>query len=102
MKFEFPNTKELKARFTNKQIKLDGEVISIDQFKQLNLDGAISLPDFLCQQTDLHLIGLCKILGVEADDMATSNIPKLNAVFSGKQILRMSKREFFVLNKQII
>lgn len=45
----------------------------------------------------MFTINLCQWLGVEADDMATTNIKSLTKLFEDKKILRMSKKEIFVI-----
>ncbi len=99
MNIEFPSSKEIKARIANKQVKLDGETITFDQYKNLDLNSAVHLGDYLYKHATPQIINLYKILGIDSDDIATTNIPALKQIFKNKQILRLSKKDLFVLNK---
>lgn len=90
-------TSELKQRIGNKQIRLNDEPITIDNWRTLKLETAEPLGDFISSHPECDVIlRLGKIYDV--DCLADCNSPKLQEVFGGKGILRISKKEVFVIN----
>lgn len=88
---------EIKQRIANRQIKLNDEPITIDIWRTLKLETAEPLGDFIANHPNCGVIlRLGKIYDV--DCLADCNSPKLQKIFKGKSILRISKKEVFVIN----
>ena len=87
---------ELKQRIANKQITLDGEPLSFQAYKALCLDNAVELGDFLFHvsltQTQKFWLSL-----FNTEDWATTNVPCLQEIFGKRQILKISKKKYYVI-----
>ena len=95
-------TTELKQRFANKQVRLNDEPITIDIWRTLKLDTAIEYGDWLFNTITKNpefkqTLSICRMMW-EPDQMADTNSPKLQKIFNGKAILRLSKKEVFVID----
>lgn len=88
---------EIKQRIANRQIKLNDEPITIDIWRTLKLETVDPLGGFIANHPKCSVIlRLGKIY--DADCLADTNSPKLREIFNGKSILRISKKEVFVIN----
>lgn len=93
---------EIKSRFKNKQIKLDGEdVDNIDI--DINLNFIMDFGDFLsyiCNDRNLKIIYDAKmVLGLKVNELFGTNIPKLKELFDQFYCLTISKNEHYILIK---
>lgn len=90
---------DIKSRFKNKQMSLDGEVI--DQDIEINVqDELIDAGDFIFDHiaNDKNKIALCNIIGFE--NLFACNIESEFINFLKTfHVLRISKREVIVLKK---
>lgn len=86
---------ELRQRIANKQIRLNDEAIDLLTYRQLDLESAMDLGEWLFQTYHLRnetISGLLKIY--EPEIWADNNSPKLMEYFKGKAILRISKQRY--------
>ena len=91
---------ELRQRFANKQIKLNDDVIDMTTYRQLDLESAIPIEDWLVNNPNLSTIErLSKLYSI--DVMADCNSPILQEIFKGKAILRLSKKDIFIINENV-
>lgn len=88
---------EIKQRIANKQIKLNDAPIPIDIWRTLKLETVEPLGNFISNHPECNaILRLGKIYDV--DCLADCNSPKLQKIFKGKAILRISKKDVFVIN----
>jgi len=97
LKAEGLMSKDIKLRFANSQISLNGEVLKQD----------IDLPVESWQDAGSFLMTICvnpiwflqfKLLGVESFMGDTNISNELTRVLLNKAIIKFSKREFLILN----
>lgn len=89
---------EIKARINNKQVLLNGDPIDITQYRLLNLESAVDLGTWLTQPKHPNfgkIILLAQIYPL--DVMPVCNCKLLQQSFEGVSILRLSKKEVFVI-----
>jgi len=101
-----PTNKEIKVRIANGQIRLNDDLINFNTFRELKIDTAEELGNWLYLQLSKDKTGsvsktldMAHILGFEPEVMADTNFSPLQKLFKGKAILRMSKREWYVIDK---
>ena len=93
---------ELRNRIANKQIRLNDDPIDIVTYRQLNLESAQELGEWLFQTADTRdemIHNLLKAYDFEV--WADNNSPILMEYFKGKAILRVSKQKYhgtFIIN----
>ena len=88
---------ELRNRIANKQIRLNDEPIGLQTYRQLNLESAVELGEWLFNHPDFSTIArLSNIYSVEV--MADCNCIILQEIFKGKAILQISKKYKFIIN----
>ncbi len=94
-------TSELKSRLNSGQIKLNGEPITLPQYRELTLDSAIEFGEWLNNHPEFNTIQrLSKIYDV--DILCDTNSPVLQRIFLGKGLLRLSKKEIYIINKKAV
>lgn len=90
---------ELRQRIANKQIRLNDNPIDIVTYRQLDLESAEELGEWLFQthnSRDETIDILLKMYKPEV--WADNNCPKLMEHFRNKAILQISKKQKFIIN----
>lgn len=97
---QVPPSNELKSRIKSGLIKLNGDPITFDQFKGLNLESGVPLGDFLFDKMSKHkgTFNMARNLGFEVDVWADTNMKSLQEIFAGKAILRLSKKDVYLID----
>lgn len=106
MNIQLPHTKEVKNRIKSGQIRLNDDLIDFNTFRGLKLDTAVDLGEWLYDRLTKDKSGeahkaldIVSLLGFEPEVLADTNVPILQKFFKGKAILRMSKKELFVIDR---
>ena len=90
---------ELRQRIANKQIRLNDDPIDLQTYRQLDLESAEELGEWLFQthnSRDETIDILLKMY--ESEVWADNNCPKLMEYFKGKGILQISKKQKFIID----
>jgi len=100
---KFPPSSEIKSRIKSGQIRLNGDPISIETYRSLKLESAIDLGEWVFQNAEhLPVFELAKRIGFDIEVLADTNMKSLKKIFDGKSILRLSKKELYVIDKNDI
>jgi len=90
---------ELRNRIANKQIRLNDDPIDLQTYRQLDLESAQELGEWLFQTHDSKDETIDILLRMyEPEVWADNNCPKLMEHFRNKAILQISKKQKFIID----